>query len=336
MPEFVSNEQDITWAWLTEVLSEATGASIHIQSFEKQAASLNTTDAFYIRVSYAQPTALPQQFFFKIGRRYSEVSFQRYIRPHVQQLPQVTCYHASFADERGQSNLLFDDISESHHTQREIPPPSLMRIHRCVALLAGLHQDYWEHPLLQQEPLLSQRDNTMSFILQQVRPQFASFVDALGDALSPDRRRLYERILAALPLPAWETRLQTQRAVTVVHGDAHFANFAMPLAATDPVYLQDWALWQVNIPLFDLAYMLIRCLPEFRHRFEEDILRHYHAHLNQVNYSWEQCWHDYRMAMVFHTVWPIFFHSMATPLRWYMLFDCAMHAFETLHCEEFL
>jgi thiamine kinase-like enzyme len=88
-------------------------------------------------------------------------------------------------------------------------------------------------------------------------------------------------------LAEWEQRLSENKQVTLVHGDCHFGNFAMPKQPEGAIYLQDWALWHRNIPAYDLSYMLSRCLPEYRKRVEIEALKHYHTQLSIGTYSWD-------------------------------------------------
>lgn len=209
-------------------------------------------------------------------------------------------------------------------------------IDQLMVILAKLHKMWWEDARLQSEPIVSQIDDMPAFVLSQVIPRFGHFVDTIGGGLSQKRRQLYERILAALPLNEQQQRIEQHQCVTLVHGDTHFYNFAYPNEPAQPIYIQDWALWHVNIPTYDLSYMFSRCFPEFRKRVEQSALRTYHQHLSPVAYSWQQLWSDYRIAMVYQTIWPIFFHQFASTERWYTLFECSMSAFEEPGCEEFI
>ncbi|MGJ3241266.1 MAG: phosphotransferase [Anaerolineae bacterium] len=330
MTDFITNLESISPEWLSAVLKKKPITHVEVETRE-----LNTAHAGRLHVRYANASE-SERFFFKIGRRYSEVSFYQYIAPQSPELPLVHCYHARFADELGQSNLLFDDITKTHHDLSVPLPPSQETINQLMSILGNFHRVWWEDTRLKSDPIARQIDDLPAFVLSQVIPQFGHFVDILGDGLSLERRQLYERILAALPLKAQQERIQQQQQVTIVHGDAHFYNFAYPNDPAQAIYIQDWALWHVNIPTYDLAYMFSRCFPEFRKRVEQSALLTYHQHLSPIAYSWEQLWSDYRMAMVYHTIWPIFFHQFASTERWYTLFECGMSAFEELECEEFI
>ena len=53
-------------------------------------------------------------------------------------------------------------------------------------------------------------------------------------------------------------------------------------------------------------------------------------------HEWEQCWLDYRRAMIYHLLWPIFWHRcLPASICWDAL-EKGMLAFEDPGCEELL
>lgn len=101
---------------------------------------------------------------------------------------------------------------------------------------------------------------------------------SLGDSLSADRRRIYERFFAAPPHFA---RMATRQNLSVVHGDAHVWNVFLPNDDSEhDARLFDWDGWRIGLPATDLAYMMAtHWYPERRRRFERPLLDHYHATL---------------------------------------------------------
>jgi hypothetical protein len=161
-------------------------------------------------------------------------------------------------------------------------------------------------------------------------------VDALGDRLSAERLQRYEGILAAFP------RYRPNGPKTLVHGDSHWWNFLYPNdPAAHPLYLIDWAVWNVNLGVSDIAYTIaLQCYPERRARIEQPLVRRYHDRLLRDGireYDWEQCWEDYRRMVVDHCLWPILWQQCGlSPNIWWFALECTMAAFEGLHCEELL
>lgn len=330
--------EEITPQWLTSALNPSVSTD-EIEHIALRPIDTTTANAFFIDVQYRDKASnAPKRLFLKKGRRYSEYSFWRYIAPRTTQVPLAKCYYAAFDDEVGQSTLIFDDLSTTYTDHPDSLPFSRQELWHAMDILATLHRQWWEHPDLKSGGELDAHiDDVMPFILRQVTPQLGEFFDALGDAISPKRRQTYERILAALPLEPLTQRLHTHDRVTLVHGDAHFWNFAKPIDPNQPTLLQDWAVWHVNSPAYDLSYMLgVRCFSDYRARFERDAVQHYVEQLNLPGYGFSDCWQDYRMTLVFQCVWPIFWHKFSSPSIWYHAFECLMTAIEELDCLEFV
>lgn len=344
MTDFINQTSELTARWLTGLLTDSgalkRGAVEHVEVVRELNPPMSVA-ACIVRATYSTDANdhLPERFFFKIGRRPPEVTFYQHIASYLQStLPMVHCYHAHFANELGISNLLFDDISESHATAFAETWETKQNILSAVDILAALHRCFWQHPdLAPNGKHAAILDNLTGFVLRQVQAQFAEFVDTCGDRLSEQRRGWYERILACLPHPAWRTRIAEHRAVTLVHGDVQAGNFSFPLQPAQPIYLLDWGLWHINLPTYDLAYLIaLRWPSEQRQRLEREILEHYHARLNRDDYDQSQLWHDYRLSVIYHTIWPIFWHRMSPEHVWLQHLDYIMSAFEDLKCEELL
>jgi hypothetical protein len=341
MSDVITAIVQVTPEWLTRTL-HGMGAlpSGHVTAIQTRAHDTNTAVAFPLTVVYSDtaPLSAPKQLFLKLGGRKPEVDFYHFILPQMHNVATIRCYSAAFDDLSGQSHLLMDDVSATHAGPEDALPPPQVICQQMVAILARLHAQWWEQPDLR-ATLAPVLDDVPGFILGQAQAGFAHFVDTLGDRLSDQRRRWYERILSAWPLPAWKARLDAHTAVTLVHGDSHWWNFMLP-RESGPIYVVDWAVWHRNIGVSDLAYTFGQlCYRDWRTHFEERLVRYYHTRLIEYGvreYDWAQCWHDYRLMMVFHTLWPIFHHRWAANDIWWRNLECCLSAFEDLHCEEFL
>lgn len=336
----ITSPEQVTPEWLTNVLRRA-GAlhdggvgGIHTRSFDTI-----TAKAIPLSVRYTEDATglCPTRLFLKLGRRKSEVDFHLYLAKQTHNIPTVRCYDAYFEDSIGASHLLFDDISDTHSEHPNVIPPKLATLERLVSTIAALHRHWWEHPDLSVDSKYSDLlDDVPGFVIQQAANNYADFVDMLGDRLSDKRRNYYERIFSALPLTAWVVRLNTHRAVTLVHGDTHWWNFAYPKERGD-ILLLDWAVWHLNFGPSDLAYTLtLNCFPEHRERIERQLVQRYHEQLAIPDYDWEQCWQDYRMSVVFHAIWPVFWTKGLSPDIWWPSFERVLCAFEDLNCLEFV
>jgi hypothetical protein len=343
MFEVISNIDQIEPAWLTHVLRER-GALAHGQvvAVRKQAIRANTATAALLEIDYSDAAAplAPRRLFVKLSGRRIEVEFYNRVAPAMPESPAPRCYDAVFSAETGRTHLLFEDLSATHTTPKDDLPPQLPDTERLVDALAAFHAHWWQHPHLQGD-IAEIAEDVPGYVVGVARDGFAGFADVLGDRLSAKRRRLYERILAAWPPPDYAARLAAGQAVTLVHGDTHNWNFLAPHdPAADRVRIIDWAVWHIGVGPFDLAYMIaLFWFPERRACMEQDLLRRYHARLldqGVTGYDWEQCWLDYRTAILYHLLWPIFWHRYLPASIWWYALEKGMLAFEDLGCEELL
>jgi hypothetical protein len=343
MRDVITDIDQIEPAWLTYVLQEhGILARGQVAAVRKQAVHTNTATAARLEIAYsgAAPSSAPKQLFAKLGQRRIEVEFYNHIAPAMPESPAPRCYDAIYSPESGRSHLLFEDLSATHTAPADELPPPQQDTERLVDALATFHAHWWQHPLLQTD-IAEIAEDVPAYVIGVARDRFASFADVLGDRLSNERRRLYERILAAWPPPSYAARLAAGQAVTLVHGDTHNWNFLAPRdPAIERVRIVDWAVWHIGVGPFDLAYMIgLFWFPERRARMEQALVRRYHARLCELGvggYDWERCWLDYRTAMIYHLLWPIFWRRYLPASIWWYALEKGMLAFEDLGCEELL
>jgi hypothetical protein len=339
----IANIDQVTPEWLTQVLRErGVLPRGHVITVAAQGAVSNTATAARLELVYSAeaPQAAPRRLFVKLGRRRIEVEFYQVIAPAMADPPAPRCYDAAYAPESGRSYLLFDDLSATHSVPEGVIPATLAYTERLVDVLAAFHAHWWQHPRLQSD-IARIAEDVPGYVAGVARANFADFADFLGDRLSMQRRQIYEQIFAAWPPPALVSRLAAGQHTTLVHGDTHNWNFLAPRdPAVERVRIIDWAVWHIGVGPSDLAYTIaLFWFPERRARMEQNLVRQYHARLIEhgvAGYSWEQCWLDYRMAVVFHLFWPLFWwRGLPQDIWWYTL-ERGMLAFEDLGCAELL
>ena len=105
--------------------------------------------------------------------------------------------------------------------------------------------------------------------------------------------------------------------------------------------LIDWHRWSIDVPLYDLAFLIaLHWSAERRAALERPLLRHYYEHLLRhgvTAYSWEDCWNDYRASVIVMTLIPIgqFRRQMPAGVIWYGM-EQSVAAFNDLACAELL
>ncbi|HJR05721.1 MAG TPA: hypothetical protein VJ842_00385 [Pyrinomonadaceae bacterium] len=357
MTEAIKSIEQVTPAWLTGVLRVAgclgTGEVVRVET--KRARTLVVSNVFHLEVEYSKnaPLSAPSRLFLKTSRpelqlhfANKEIDFYTTVARHAPELPLIRCYDAVYSTETGAAHVLLEDVSETH-TQTLAPlPPALHDCELAIDCLAQLHARFWDHPQLGRGIGRLMSVPEFESLAQTLRAHLKGFVECLGDRLTAERRATYERVLDGSMQP-WR-RMTKPEGLTVSHGDAHWWNFLYPRADdegnADPdgkALIFDWHLWHVDIPLKDLAFMIaFNWYPQRRARLEQQLLRRYHAALVERgvrNFSWTDCWHDYRQAVVRELFVPVWqWSSGMQPAIWWSNLEKIWMAFEDLRCAELL
>lgn len=326
----------ITPAWLTGILTRH-GALMDgevlgvVQQRDPNPVTANAT--LLLTYSPAARGARPARLFFKQSPQPAEAIFFRHVAPLLATTAAPVCYDAAY--DAAHSHVLLGFVADTHFVAPEALPMSRAYTELIVYALAELHSQFWDLP--QRRPQLAELARDVpAFSYGVASRHFGAFVDALGDRLSPRRRALYERILAAYPT------YRPAGAMTVVHGDAHWGNFLYPHdPAAHNLVLIDWAVWHVNHGAGDLAYAIaLQCSPERRAWLEQPLVRRYHDRLLAANvqaYPWAQCWEAYRRMVIEQCLWPVVWHHFdLPPAVWWLALECTLAAFDDLDCAAFL
>ena len=367
MPEVITGPEQATPAWLTQVLREAglldrgevTGA------YRRSNAAFNSS-IVHLELTYSDEASelAPQRAVLKLNRNHDgavEASFYALAAGMAEPVPAlVRCYAAGYAQERGDSFCLLEDVSATHRppvTREQLLAgngvPSAAHLDQIVDALARFHAYWWEHPCLGTIPDVTEirpwyRDKAhYERHIERREREWAAFIGAVGDWFPADLRRLYEDVLAQLP-GLWEAylerRVTTFRHMTLANGDCYLTQFLCPNdPAAGTAYMIDFQDMSANFGAYDLAYLF----PTFwtpaerqEERREEQLLRRYHQTLqaNGVDeYAWEDLLADYRLMitlMLFDPVWNQ--TSGAARSYWWPKLECLAGAYRDLDCRELL
>ncbi len=269
-----------------------------------------------------------------------EVQFYDTVAPATPPGLLLRCFDAGQLPQTKACYLVLEDVTDSHRIATEWPlPPTERQCRAIVGVLARFHAAWWDAP----QPGVSvgaQPDMAMvRDIYQRLQDFWANLSDRLGDRLSADRRRIYERFFAAPPHFA---RVATRKNLSVVHGDAHVWNVFLPNDHSEGgARLFDWDGWRTGLPATDLAYMMAtHWYPERRRRFERPLLDHYHATLlasGIKGYDRAALDHDYRLAVLFQLITPVVQANVGIPPAvWWSHLERIMLAIDDLGCRELL
>src|SRR5258705_1237775 len=256
------------------------------------------------------PQDAPPRLRRESGRRCpSETDFYAIVESATPPGILPRCYEA-FTAADGAWRLLLEDLTATHEALGDWPIPSTVeQSDRIIDAHARFHAHWWDDARLGESVgAFLDTSGALNRHLTSFAKDFSTFVDRLGDRLSPEHKALYERLLAAAPRLL--ARYSSHRNLTIVHGDAHVWNVMMP---RDPgqvdFRLIDWDGWRVDQATDDLAYMIALFWPaERRRRPERRALERYHATLlahGVGGYGFDALWQDYRYSVLWQCATPV-------------------------------
>ena len=301
-----------------------------------------------LQVSYSRDASLaaPRRLFFKytppnlerdlriFGSR--EATFYSTIAADMVAPPLAHCYDADCSLETGLAHILLQDLSDTHVQSPWPLPPTVAHCEAIVDALAQVHAHWWDRPP-QGEPDSSIR---LQYLRQAIKA-YPRFVHHLKDRLAPDRREMYERVLASSFSDRLAESSHQPPGVTLIHGDAHAWNFFLPRRLQDQTCIVDWHEWSVGKGTDDLVETIaLAWFPARRARLERPLLRHYYERLLAYgvrDHTWSQCWDDYRASVIVGLFIPISqWVNGISPEVWWGNLERIAVAYQTLECIELL
>jgi hypothetical protein len=351
----ISRPEQITPEWLTDVfrkkslLDAAKVTSVRIVLTK----TLPVSMVARLEVDYSPGASdiAPSKLFLKLSNPTyaqpglpdagpNEVRFYQLVGDDINGPPLVKCYDTGYSSDLSSSYILMEDLSDTHFQPKSPGAPSEICSGFAVKCLAQFHALWWDHPRLGHDigNVFDQvwlKDFTVG-----LEDSVRSFTDFLGESLSMERRRIYERMLA-LSNTVWG-RLTDPAGLTITHGDTHWWNFLYP---RDPISertrIFDWQLWHLDLGPRDLAFLIaLGGFAERRPELDMQLVRLYHDTLldhGVRNYSWSRFWDDYRYSAIRNLNIPVIFWTQGKhPDTWGNALERAFQAYDELNCNELL
>jgi thiamine kinase-like enzyme len=271
----------------------------------------------------------------------------------------IPCYAAATDSQSKNSYVLLQGLAETHRppvtrdqqiSLVEGVPPSA-DIEAVIDTLAQVHAYWWDHPLFGENVFdigyWSRNAERFALYLRRRRTSWEYLLTREHTWFPDELRELYEQVLTHLPRH-WEQylapRFRERRNLTLVHGDAYFANFLCPKKpGTGATYLLDWQSPTFDIGGYDLANLCAAFwtpVQRHEHQREEKMLRRYHTVLRKQgvnNYSWDDLLTDYRTGLIFWLLMPVQdCFGGAVKEYWWPKMHCVVAAFQEWHCQQLL
>jgi hypothetical protein len=258
-------------------------------------------------IKFAHPVPENRAIAANLNMYEREVKFFHDIAPEVD-VPKPVCFFAGMDYETGSDIVVLEDLKR-YRAGDQVAGVTTEEAKMVIDAIAPLHARYWgktDTHLLRDmmridgnyvEPFTP----SVTFTWQ---PALANF----GYVVPDEVKAGVEAYAAKIPDIM---RLMGQRTQTLIHGDVRMDNvmFGDGQPGLHPVVMLDWQAIMVSNPLQDLAWMLSACIPaEQRRATEDELVRYYHQALGNhgvTNYSIEQCFDDYDVALLFMFSYPI-------------------------------
>ena len=217
------------------------------------------------------------------------------------------CYYAAMKPEEVLFIILMEDMS-GWRMGDQVAGCSVEDARLIVRNLAQFHAQWWDSPRLDAlDWVLSSASPVMQLGIGAYLQSIEPFLRLFGDHISSAQRDL---VIALGPRLAAIRDAVSCGPVTLAHGDPRLDNiFVGSTDGATEITVIDWQLLIKARGPFDIGYLLSQSLsPADRKAHEESIVREYLATLEAngvVGYSWEQCWQDYRMVVLFRIAVPV-------------------------------
>jgi hypothetical protein len=217
-------------------------------------------------------------------------------------------YASAFDAESGDFVLLMEDLG-GRRVHDQVRGCAAEDAVRDLEALARHHATWWDSPDLASLPwvyCIADPPNPQALV-PALEHSWPIIEKDFGHLL---RGPMYD---AARRMPGAVVELMerlSEPPITLVHGDHRLDNlFFTDDEGVEAVALLDWQINGAARGPYDVGYFLSQSLvPEERKRTEHDLVKTYHQALvtNGVSgYSFEQCWEDYRLAILFVSVYPL-------------------------------
>ncbi|HET6952595.1 MAG TPA: phosphotransferase [Acidimicrobiales bacterium] len=208
------------------------------------------------------------------------------------------CLYAAMADGEPRFVLVLEDMAGARPGDQIAGCP-VEHAEAALVNLAGLHGPTWRDETLRSAAWLG-GDAEVS--AEMLTPFLAVAADGFAARFADDLDADEQAVLAASRelLAAWMTARPERFAV--IHGDYRLDNLLFPHDDPAGVSAVDWQTASLGRPAADVAFFLSTCLEvDDRRRHERDLVAAYHRALGDHDigeYDVEDCWEDYRLAML--------------------------------------
>jgi hypothetical protein len=309
----VTEPEQLTPEWLTAALS-VTGGEVNVREVRAQRIGSGQIGSCHrldltgegtpssLVAKLPTPDAATRELLVGVYR--TEVRFYTEIAPTVD-VATPHCHYGAMSEDSPGFTLLLEDVQEAEQGD-QLRGCSPGEAATAAANLAGLHGPRWcDQSLLEIEGLSLNGEEDAQLLGELYHDAVEEFLGRLGYRFDPDdRRTLRESVEVAA---AWSVARRERFAL--VHGDYRLDNLLFSArehsdgsAARPIVTAVDWQTLGLGLPARDVAFLLGTGMRvEDRRQHERELVGTYHRELlahGVDGHSLEECWDDYRFAML--------------------------------------
>jgi hypothetical protein len=310
-PEPIYDPDEVTAAWLTEVLAHAgVLGGARVIGFDHEAIGTGQVGAnIRYRLRYDNPhTAAPASVVGKFASRdeasrnagvttrtyETEVAFYRDLAATVD-VSRPVCFYAAIEPGTADVVLLLEDMAPAEPGD-QIAGCGPAQAELAVDEAARLHGPRWDDPTLLEHGWLAEGLAAAPGFADIYAYAWDPFIERYGERLEPAAlevgRELRDKI------HSWS---QPPPVLTLIHGDYRLDNMLFGprmVPASRPLTVVDWQTVRLGCGTLDVAYFLGAGLDTTTRRAHEHALvARYHRALlayGVPDYPFEACWEDYR------------------------------------------
>ena len=250
---------------------------------------------------FATTNPIDQQVLFTITFHYErEHRFYEKIANRVQ-LKTPRCYYSDINIEDRRYILLLEDMAPAKSGNMALGC-TIEQAKLAIAEIAGFHATWWDGSELEKMTWMPEFGKTqIAQMSDMYLAAWEPFCQRIGHRLPQEFKDIGFRLTKHFK-QVWSQIVEPP--LTLVHADYHIENlFFIPSESGDRLVVADWQMMMFGRGTLDVGFLLGGNLdPQERFVKEMDLLGLYHTILqeNGVNdYSFEQCFHDYRISMLF-------------------------------------
>jgi hypothetical protein len=273
-------------------------------TYDRAEAGAPATLVSKLPTAFAPARGLANMFHFyeREGRFYEHVAPQVDLR-----LPK--CYGNIVDVASDRYLLLLEDIRGATPGD-QLAGCQVAHAETVIEHIAGFHAHWWQNPALEGfaawMPTMS--DPMYDYLQPLWQASWQPFLDFQTPEFPREAMQTFADQAIAV-MPTTRARLDAMPQ-SIAHTDFRLDNMFFGEAGGEtPFALIDWQLTLRGPALIDIGYFLSQSLDvELRRAHEERLVREYHRRLVDAgvkDYSFEQCWEDYRFAVAVMFVIPV-------------------------------